>query len=107
LAAGFQGCDPVPEGLRFCPLIKETCIGAKCAFWVEIWGRKTGTTEPVLDSDCAIVWNITLGRESLVEMVSLTSSVDKATSENARSRVELERLRTEGIPFTGMRALEG
>lgn len=68
----------VPEA-RFCPLIKRGCIGGACTWWIGIWGQKDGG-EPVLDEECALVWNVLLQKETLVETARVTAGHDKAAN---------------------------
>jgi hypothetical protein len=70
----------VPEA-AFCPLIGRGCIGAACKFWVGIWGQQGTDGEPVLDEECAIVWNVLLQRETLVETARVTAGHDKAANQ--------------------------
>ena len=64
-----------------CPLIKKACIGEECSFWIKIWGIPPGQTDPVLDEECAIVWNVLLQRETLVETARNSASHDKVANE--------------------------
>ena len=69
----------VPDA-RFCPLIQRGCMGASCMWWVGIWGKKGDDGEPVLDEECAIVWNVMLERETLIETARVTAGHDKAAN---------------------------
>jgi hypothetical protein len=70
------------ESMKFCPLIKKTCVGAKCAWWVEIAGvDQDGKT--VLDEECSIPWLVFLGKEQLVETARTSASYDKVANMTA------------------------
>ena len=69
----------VPEA-PYCPLIRRGCIQGACAFWVGIWG-KTGDDKPVLDEQCALVWQVQLQSETLIETARVTAGHDKAANQ--------------------------
>jgi hypothetical protein len=49
-------------------------------FWIGIWGQPPDG-EPVLDETCAIVWNVHLAKETLVETARVTAGHDKAANQ--------------------------
>lgn len=83
---------PAAPDALFCPLIGQGCIGAACMFWVGIWGNK-GDGEPVLDETCAIVWNVHLGKETLIETARVSAGHDKAASQVNLLGHAIQRLR--------------
>jgi hypothetical protein len=72
---------PSAEEARFCPLIGRNCIQHACMFWIGIWGQKQAEGEPILDEECAIVWNVLLERETLIETARVTAGHDKAATQ--------------------------
>jgi hypothetical protein len=50
-------------------------------FWIPIWGKKNDDEMPVLDEECAVVWNVLLQRETLVETARVTAGHDKAANQ--------------------------
>jgi hypothetical protein len=75
-----KGPASVPDA-GFCPLIGRDCIQGACHFWIGMWGMKDGSDEPVLDEECAFVWNVMLERETLIETARVTAGHDKAASQ--------------------------
>jgi len=79
------------DDARYCPLIKQGCIGDACAWWVEMWGVDD-KGQSHLDADCSIPWLVTLGRENLVEAARTAASYDKAATNAAVLSNELVKL---------------
>jgi len=50
--------------------------------WTGIWGKKPDE-EPILDEECALVWNVLLQRETLVETARVTAGHDKVANETS------------------------
>ena len=71
---------PAVKGARYCPWLKQGCIGDACAMWTGIWGKQPDG-EPTLDEECALVWNVILQRETLVETARVTAGHDKVANE--------------------------
>ena len=70
----------IPRG-DFCPLIKETCIQAKCMFWVHLLGKHPQTGEPVDEWDCAIYWGPLLQVENAKYMREAGAAVESFRNE--------------------------
>lgn len=68
------------DGLGYCPLIGQGCIGDQCALWVQVWG-KADDQEPELRGDCTLNWQTVLAKEQLVETARVTAGHDKVATE--------------------------
>lgn len=66
-------------GTRYCPLIKRGCIEDECAWYVRMWGKEPDG-EMTETTECAIVLNVVLERETLVETARSSASYDKMTN---------------------------
>ena len=71
---------PPVEGLGYCPLIKQQCIGDACALWVKMYGMDENGVE-TLDEDCTLNWSTLIARETLVETARVTAGHDKVANE--------------------------
>jgi hypothetical protein len=88
----------IPEA-PYCPLIQRGCIENQCAWWIGIWGR-TGDGEPVLDEQCALVWQVQLQSETLIETARVTAGHDKAANQvNLLGQIIAEQARNPSLPI--------
>ena len=76
-----MGKAPAPvDGLGYCPLVGQGCIGEACAFWVKMYGIDD-EGKPQLDEDCTFNWSTLLQREVLVETARVSAGNDKVANE--------------------------
>lgn len=61
--------------LRHCPLMKEPCVGEKCALWMR-YEREDGTRFEA----CTFVLGTILQQQAVVELIRNQASADKVAS---------------------------
>lgn len=66
---------------KYCPLIKEDCIGLKCAWFTQIRGSNPNTGEPVDEWDCAVNWLPFLTIENSQQQRSTSAAVESFRNE--------------------------
>lgn len=69
-------------------------------FWIGIWGRD-GDSEPVLDETCAIVWQVHIDKEVLVETARVSAGHDKAATQvNLLGQIIAEQAANPSLPIS-------
>lgn len=81
---------------KFCPLIKEDCVGLKCNWFMLVRGKHPQTGEEVDDWNCAMTWLPVLLIENSQQQRQTGAAVESFRNEVVRnaeaSREATERL---------------
>jgi hypothetical protein len=73
---------------KFCPLIKKDCVGAKCAWYIQIMGQDPNTGQPVNDWACSIAWMPMLCIENSQQQRSTGAAVESFRNEVVKANEE-------------------
>lgn len=92
---------------NFCPLIKEDCVGLKCAWFTQVRGHNPNTGKEVDEWACAIAWTPFLMIENSQQQRSTGAAVESFRNEMVKSNQVSQQvlLAAAGIPIKPM--LEG
>ena len=70
--------------IDLCPLLKEPCIKARCAWWTHLIGENPQTHLPVDEYKCAVTWLPVM----LVEVAQKTNQTGAAIESSRNSTLE-------------------
>lgn len=73
----------------FCPLLKEECIGLKCAWITQIRGFNPNTGAEIDEWGCAMSWLPLLLVENSQQQRQTASAVESFRNETVRSKNEI------------------
>ena len=78
-----------------CPLIKDTCMGASCAWYTTVMGKNPQSGSDINMADCAVKWlptllieNSKVGRETGAAVESFRNEMKVANNAIALSVME-------------------
>jgi len=63
---------------NYCPLIKDSCVEAGCAWWVMVQGMHPQTGEIVNQGNCAMAWLPILQIDNTQQLRGASASADNA-----------------------------
>jgi len=70
---------------KFCPLIKEDCVGLKCSWFTQLRGNSPNTGQEVDEWGCAIAWMPILMIENSQQQRQTGAAVESFRNEMVRA----------------------
>lgn len=92
---------------KFCPLIKEDCVGLKCHWFTQVRGTNPNTGKEVDEWSCAVTWLPVLLIENSQQQRSTGAAVESFRNEMVKSNEVSQQILLTAAGVTPHRMLGG